>query len=328
MDLTQYEALLNDAETRLDRLRALYDQFFQGLERTEPTQLRKDFERILSTLRKEQPRNTALRFRFQQLVQRNVTLDNYWRKVLRQIEDGTYRRDVLRARRRRQGRGPQDERASLAPDVHEIDLTMDVDGALDSMLGDEAHSDRSSVNEPIAPLPPPTPSSPPPAPRAISPFAAPLLRPSQPPPAMAASAGTSRASQRPAPSKSFHPPKPDVIPAAPRVPDLGMPRPANVAASAVKRPPPPPPRAASPAPAVASNAASGGYSEHQMRQLFDRYVNARKTNNERVDNVRMESLQKTVEAMMPKLREKHGQKQIDFDVIVRDGKVALKPITK
>ncbi len=65
-----------------------------------------------------------------------------------------------------------------------------------------------------------------------------------------------------------------------------------------------------------------------MRQLFDRYVNARKTNNERVDNVRMESLQKTVEAMMPKLREKHGQKQIDFDVVVRDGKVALKPVTK
>ncbi len=326
MDLTQYDALLNDAETRLDRLRALYDQFFQGLERTEPTQLRKDFERILVTLRKEQPRNTALRFRFQQLVQRNVTLDSHWRKVLRQIEDGTYRRDVLRARRRRQGRGG-DERESLAPNVHEIDLTMDVDGAIDTMLGDEAQSDRFH-NEPIAPLPPPSPSAPPPAPRAISPFAAPSLRPSQPPPALAS--GTTRASQRPAPSKSFHPPKPDAIPSAPRVPNLAAPRaptpPAHT--SAVKRPPPPPPpapRAASPA-ASASNTA--GYSEQQMRQLFDRYVNARKTNNERVDNVRMESLQKTVEAMMPKLREKHGQKQIDFDVIVRDGKVALKPITK
>lgn len=57
-------------------------------------------------------------------------------------------------------------------------------------------------------------------------------------------------------------------------------------------------------------------------------MTARKGNNERVDNVKLESLQKTVEGMLPKLREKHGGKQIDFDVIVRDGKVALKPIAK
>lgn len=65
-----------------------------------------------------------------------------------------------------------------------------------------------------------------------------------------------------------------------------------------------------------------------MKQLFNRYVDARKGNNERTDNVRMESLQKTVEAMLPKLREKHGSKQIDFDVVVRDGKVALKPTAR
>jgi hypothetical protein len=65
-----------------------------------------------------------------------------------------------------------------------------------------------------------------------------------------------------------------------------------------------------------------------MKHLFDRYVDARKGNNERTDNLRMESLQKTVEAMLPKLREKHGGKQIDFDVVVRDGKVALKPTAR
>lgn len=324
MDLTQYEALLNDAETRLDRLRALYDQYFLGMERLEPTQLRKDFERILVILRKEQPRNTAMRFRFQQLVQRNVTLDTYWRKVMRQIEDGTYRRDVLRARRRRQGR---EHTESIPPTVHEIDMTMDMDGALDSMLGEDS-GELGSAHEPIAPLPPPSPSSPPPAPRPLSPFAAPSLRPSQPPPAFAAAltpVTTPRESQRPAASKSFRPPKPDAIPGAPRLPTgLTQPRPN---APNVARPPAPPTSRTPAAPSAPSNNASA-FNDQQLRQLFERYVNARKGNNERTDNVKLESLQKTVEAMLPKLREKHAGKQIDFDVIVRDGKVALKPITK
>jgi hypothetical protein len=62
-----------------------------------------------------------------------------------------------------------------------------------------------------------------------------------------------------------------------------------------------------------------------MRALYERYVDARRRNNERVDNVRLESLQQSVEKMMPKLREKHGNKSIDFDVVVQDGKVGLKP---
>lgn len=352
MDLPQYEALLTDAETRLDRLRALYDQYFLGMERLEPTQLRKDFERIVVILRKEQPRNTALRFRFQQLLQRNVTLDTYWRKVTRQIEDGTYRRDVLRARRRREGREHTEE---AAPIVHEIDMTMDVDGALDSMFGDDAN-EQSHRQEPVAPLPPPSRSAPPPAPRPISPFAAPSLRPSQPPPGFApteiAGAARARESQRPVASKSFRPPKPDTIPSAPRLPAGLMAAQAND--TAITKPPPlttskPAARLAtsspvtpskvsaaagaqpsSPRPAPPSSTHSGtpSFGEQQLRQLFDRYVSARQGNNERTDNVKLESLQKTVEAMLPKLREKHAGKQIDFDVVVRDGKVALKPITK
>lgn len=338
MDLTQYEALLNDAEARLDRLRALYDQFFQGLERVEPALLRKEFDRILKTLRTEQPRNTAMRFRFQQLVQRNVTLDTHWRKVMRQIEDGTYRRDLIRARKRRQGRSLDND--SLPPQVHEIDMTMDmdVDGALDSMLGDDSH-DYANMREPVAPLPPPSPSSPPPAPRALSPFAAPSLRPSQMPPAMAgggASSPNKRASQRPVASKSFRPPKPDPIaapkfPSAPKLPAGLAPARPNPPAVPGHRPPPPPtpPKpAVRPAATQPQASANAGMPQGQLQHLFERYVSARKGNNERTDNLKLESLQKTVDAMLPKLREKHAGKHIDFDVIVRDGKVALKPITK
>jgi hypothetical protein len=62
-----------------------------------------------------------------------------------------------------------------------------------------------------------------------------------------------------------------------------------------------------------------------MRALYDSYVDARRRNNERVDNVKFESLRQSVEKMMPKLREKHGNKAIDFDIVLQDGKVGLKP---
>lgn len=62
-----------------------------------------------------------------------------------------------------------------------------------------------------------------------------------------------------------------------------------------------------------------------LKALYDRYVDARRRNNERVDNVKFEVLQQSVEKMLPKLREKHGNKAIEFDVVLTDGKVGLKP---
>ncbi|MEO8801127.1 MAG: hypothetical protein ABI551_24765, partial [Polyangiaceae bacterium] len=49
-------------------------------------------------LRKEQIRNTALRFRFHMILQKFNTYQSYWMRIMRQIEDGTYKRDVLRAK--------------------------------------------------------------------------------------------------------------------------------------------------------------------------------------------------------------------------------------
>ncbi|MEZ4286981.1 MAG: hypothetical protein R3A47_02300 [Polyangiales bacterium] len=36
MDANEFEERLSDAETQLSRLRHLYDQWFQGIERAEP----------------------------------------------------------------------------------------------------------------------------------------------------------------------------------------------------------------------------------------------------------------------------------------------------
>src|SRR5688572_30318791 len=102
MDVREFEQLLSDTETRLERLKALYEQYFQGIERIEPTVPRKEVDRRLRALNKERPRNTALRFRYQTLVQRWTTYCTYWGRVARQIEEGTFRRDVLKARKRRE----------------------------------------------------------------------------------------------------------------------------------------------------------------------------------------------------------------------------------
>lgn len=96
MDLREVELLLTELESRTDRLRALYEQYFLGFERIEPQVARKDVERRLQTLLRIPFRNTALRFRFTMLQQRYNTYQTYWMRTCRRIEDGTYKRQIQR----------------------------------------------------------------------------------------------------------------------------------------------------------------------------------------------------------------------------------------
>jgi hypothetical protein len=65
-----------------------------------------------------------------------------------------------------------------------------------------------------------------------------------------------------------------------------------------------------------------------LRKLYGEYVDARKKNNEKVSHLKYEDLQKKIERMRPSLEKKHEGKQIDFKVVVRDGKVGIKPVVK
>ncbi len=100
MNATEIERELEELETRIERLRALYEQYFMGLEKLEPLIVRKDVDRRIWILRRVQIRNTGLRFKFQMLIQRYNTFQQYWLRVTREIENGTYRRDVVRAAKR------------------------------------------------------------------------------------------------------------------------------------------------------------------------------------------------------------------------------------
>jgi len=99
MDAQEYSAQVEDLEKKLDRLRALYEQYFMGIERLEPSIMRHDVEKRFRLLRKERCSNTAVRFRFQTLIQRHTTLMAHWQKVCRAIEEGTYEPHIQRAQR-------------------------------------------------------------------------------------------------------------------------------------------------------------------------------------------------------------------------------------
>ncbi len=99
MNLDEIDIQISELETRIDRLRALYEQYFMGFERTEPTVPRKDVERRIQDLRKVRFNNTAKRFKFQTLIQRYNTMQQYWGRICREIENGTYKRHKLKAER-------------------------------------------------------------------------------------------------------------------------------------------------------------------------------------------------------------------------------------
>lgn len=100
MDATELEETLSELEQRVERLRALYEQYFMGIEKIEPAVLRKDVDRRFWILRRAQIRNTAMRFKLNTINQRYNTYQQYWQRNIREIEAGTYKRHVLRAEKR------------------------------------------------------------------------------------------------------------------------------------------------------------------------------------------------------------------------------------
>lgn len=97
--LESIEGRIGEMERKLDRLRGLYESFFMGIERAPPNVARHEMNRLILEMQQEPISNASLRFRFQSMMQRWVLMTAYWNRTLREIESGTYRRDVARAQR-------------------------------------------------------------------------------------------------------------------------------------------------------------------------------------------------------------------------------------
>jgi hypothetical protein len=88
------EELLDALDAALDRVKVLYEQYFLGIQKQPPTYLHTDLERKIRDITQLQVRNTALRYRFATLQQKFGSYNAYWRRTLRQIENGTYTRSL------------------------------------------------------------------------------------------------------------------------------------------------------------------------------------------------------------------------------------------
>jgi len=90
---------------RLEELRKAYDRYFIGVDKLEPQADRRRFQMELDAILGAPSPNTQVRFQVAQIKGKYLTLSQYWSRVLREIEDGTYARDRFRAELKDKQRG-------------------------------------------------------------------------------------------------------------------------------------------------------------------------------------------------------------------------------
>lgn len=205
---------LGDTEDRLEALRARYDMWFLGIERREPSREREELKREVNRLKTAFTHNTGIKFRIQTLHARFIAYERMWQRSVREKEEGTYRRDVLRLRRAKR------------------------DGA------------------------------------------------KGPPPRTAAAGAEAKAAASPQP-------------AAP--------------ATASQQVPAPPSAARVP-----------GMTDAQLRALHAAYVDAKRSCNEDVSKVTLDALARSVSRQIPELVQRFKGREVDFRVVVKDGRAVLK----
>lgn len=330
---------IGELENRLERLRILYEQYFMGIEKREPGVQHKDVERRIQQLRKIRFPSTASRFKFQTMVQRFNTLQQYWTRTCREIENGTYKRHLQRATRRLATAPPPDaeqdqaildgkERAKVrdaaAADLgalldENIDLEAEMAGALSALqkpkapppkplsaLGAKKDGDVARASPTLhlgkaAPL------------RTLSPEIKPSISPrlsTSPKPAGLAPLPQRSTSPLSALGKAL-PPEGG---RAPQAPTKEAQKPGPPLAPSLR------PRQERPA------AAPSGLSAERIKALHESYVEARKKTN--ASPVSFEKLEKNIRETEQKLRAQHQGRQIDFEVGIKDGKAILKPRLK
>lgn len=397
---------LDELENRLERLRALYEQYFLGIEKIEPNVPRKDVDRRIWILRRVKFRNTAKRFKFNVLTQRYNTFQQYWARICREIENGTYRRHLLKAEKalgepltiaakRRKGdfaRKTEEDAAAPAieptiePPVDSLDAMLGLkpsrapatpttapqqrqteaptrpgrfqlerlDLDIDDLIGGGAPPISKRPPAPVGPvraakappaIEPPGPSAPPisgpsrgpvKAPPPVGPMAGARPRlpkdflppePSSPPLPSSPTASGEKPKPPPLPGRKAPPPIPSRAPAPPPAPVAAKPPPSSPKPS--NRPlAPPPVRAAAPKPpAPPAPSAGGGLSDARLKEIHTRLVDAKRQTND-AKSVSLDGLAKQLRAAEDNLRKQHGNRKIDFDVVIKDGKAVVKPVVK
>lgn len=106
---------IGELEESLTNLQVLYEKYFLGIDRRPPENERKRVSTRLRELRNAMIRNTALKFRINTLFARLISFERMWDRTLREIEEGTYKRDVFKAKLHMQRDKPAAPAKAAAP---------------------------------------------------------------------------------------------------------------------------------------------------------------------------------------------------------------------
>ncbi len=97
-DASDAANLCDELEADLAKLRASYEQYFLGMERMPPTAEHNRMKKRVNELRNGFHRQTAIKFRVGNLYSKFMSYERLWLRTLQEIENGTYARDLFKAR--------------------------------------------------------------------------------------------------------------------------------------------------------------------------------------------------------------------------------------
>lgn len=289
---------VGELEEELAHLKASYEQYFLGVERRPPTDAHEKFKRGLKDLKSTFVRHTGANFKVQGLQAKYLTYERLWQRTLQEMEAGTYKRDVYKARRKNVDLEAAKKKKAAGNGIPNPDATPPEEDPLG------AHPEDASGG--VRPPPPPPEFSPPAPPAASSKTSLPAVAPLKP-----LVAGVAPVSKTGLPAVAAKPGQP----AAP----AGRP---VITAAKAESPSMPLPRGAAPA----SN--DGDLSEKKVKAIYDAYVMAKKRCNEDTSKLSVDTLAATLRKQVPELMKQHGAKSVEFKVVIKDGKAILRALPK
>ncbi len=93
-----YNAEITKLENMIEALKKKYELFFFGMEKKPPSAERDQVDRKVRELLNAFITNTGQKYRLQSVVGKYNSYQRYWDRILQQIEEGTYQRELLKRR--------------------------------------------------------------------------------------------------------------------------------------------------------------------------------------------------------------------------------------
>ncbi|HEY6911645.1 MAG TPA: MXAN_5187 C-terminal domain-containing protein [Myxococcales bacterium] len=107
---------LAELDEAIQNLQVLYEKYFLGIDRRPPEEERQRVSRRAREMRESQVKNTALKFKIGTLFAKLLSFERMWDRTLREMEEGTYKRDVFKAKLRMRNAGaPRAVKPAAAP---------------------------------------------------------------------------------------------------------------------------------------------------------------------------------------------------------------------